>query len=170
MLRIELVRSLIGNTARNRATIQALGSNLDPDFHFVKSVTPFAERLIKEQLEPTALARSFASTFRSAMRSMQSFPEAATKALKRIGDGSLSVTVRPAGLNPIIARVEIIADRLAFALVVASFVVGLSFLLTRSDLPWFLEVIAGVVLVCSFGVGFFFFVSILFRFWRKGSL
>ena len=38
------------------------------------------------------------------------------------------------------------------------------------DLPWYLELIAGFVLVCSFGVGFFFFVSVLVRHWRKGSL
>jgi len=140
---------------------------VDPTFHFVESVRPFAERLIADEMEPTALAKGFASTMRSAMKSMQALPEQFTRALRRVGDGSLSITVRPGGFDPLMARFEILADRLAFALVVSSFVVGLSFLLTRSDLPWFLELIAGVTLVASAGVGVFFFTSILVRRFRQ---
>ena len=153
------------------ATLQALATNVDPTFHFVDSVRPFAERLIKDEMEPAALAKGFASTLRSAMKSMQALPEQVTRALRRVGDGSLSMTVRPGGFDPLMARFEIIADRLAFALVVSSFVVGLSFLLTRTDLPWYVELIAGVTLVASAGVGVFFFMSILVRrFRQRGSL
>jgi ubiquinone biosynthesis protein len=37
------------------ATIQALGTAVDPQFHFVESVTPFARRIIEEQTNPTSL-------------------------------------------------------------------------------------------------------------------
>lgn len=85
-------------------------------------------------------------------------------ALKRVGDGDLRMTVRPGGFDPMLARVETLVDRLAFALIVASFVLGFSWLLARSAIPWWLEWIASITLVCSFGVGVWFFLSM---FWRR---
>lgn len=153
------------------ATLQALATNVDPSFHFVESVRPFAERLVEKEMEPGTLMRNFATTARGAIRSLQVMPEQITRVLKRVGDGSLSMTVRLGNYDPLMARVEQIADRLAFALVVSSFVVGLSFLLTRSDLPWWLELVAGFTLVCSAGVGVWFFFSIIFRrFRQRGQL
>ena len=56
------------------ATLQALGSAVDPEFHFVDSVKPFAERLVKEQLRPDNVAKGFASTLRHSFRALRGFP------------------------------------------------------------------------------------------------
>jgi ABC-type polysaccharide/polyol phosphate export permease len=58
-------------------------------------------------------------------------------------------------------------DRLAFALVVSAFVLGFAVLLTRADLPLWLELLAGFALICASGVGIWFFLSILFRRFRQ---
>ena len=148
------------------ATLQALGTAIDPQFHFVESVTPFARRIVEEQTSPTALASTVTAFVRRGMRSLQDLPENVNRALRRVGDGDLRMTVRPGGFDPIIARAEQAIDRLAFALVVSAFVVGFSTLLARSPLPWWVQLIADFALVCAAGVGIWFFLLILFRAFR----
>jgi len=145
------------------ATLQALGSAVDPEFHFVNSVRPFAERLVKEQMRPDVVARGFASTLRHSLRALKGLPENISRALRRIGDGDLRMTIRPAGLDPVLSRLEQSVDRLAFALVVSAFVVGFATLLARSQIPWWVQLIAEFALVCAAGVGIWFFLSIMFR-------
>ncbi len=149
------------------ATIQALGTAIDPEFHFVESVTPFARRIIEEQAQPTTIAKGLFTTFRRSLKAIQKLPDHANRALKRVADGDLRVTVRPGGFDPLMARVEQAIDRLAFALVVSAFVLGFSWLLAPTDLPWWLEAIAGFALVCAAGVGVWFFLSIMLRRWRQ---
>ena len=149
------------------ATLQALGSAVDPQFHFVNSVRPFAERLVKEQLKPEVIARGFAATLRHTLHAMKGLPENITRAIKRVGDGDLRMTIRPAGLDPVLSRLEQAVDRLAFALVVSAFVVGFATLLARSQIPWWMQLVAEFALVCAAGVGIWFFLSILFRAFRQ---
>lgn len=149
------------------ATIQALGTAVDPDFHFVESVTPFARRIVEKQIEPEAVAKGIFVTFRRAMKAMQGFPDNINRAVKRVGDGELRMTIYPGGYDPLMARVEQSVDRLAFALVVSAFVLGFSWLLAPTELPWWLELVAGFALVCAAGVGVWFFMSIMLRRFRQ---
>ena len=149
------------------ATIQSLGTNVDPEFHFVESVTPFGRRIIEEQTNPANMAKGFTATVRRTMKALQGLPDNVNRALKRVADGDLRVTVRPGGFDPIMARVEQAVDRLAFALVVSAFVLGFSWLLAPTELPWWLEAIAAFALVCAAGVGVWFFLSIVFRRYRQ---
>ena len=149
------------------ATIQGLGTLIDPQFHFVESVQPFARRIVEEQFQPATITKTLISTFRSAMRAVQGLPDNVNRAVKRIGDGDLRVNVRLAAFDPYMARIEQALDRLAFALVVSAFVLGFSWLLSRTEIPWWLELIADFTLVCSAGVGIWFFMSIIFRRFRQ---
>lgn len=149
------------------ATLQALGTSVDPRFHFVDSVSPFARRLVKEQMKPEALLQGFASTLRRAGRALQNLPDSVSRALRRVGDGDLRMTVRLAGYDPLMSRVEETVDRLAFAIVVAAFVIGFSTLLTRANLPRWMEWGANFSLFCAACVGVWFFGSIIFRRFRR---
>ena len=149
------------------ATLQALGTAVDPAFHFVESVQPFARRIVEQQMKPQALMTGFVTSIRRSAKALQGFPDAVTKALKRVGDGDLRMTVRPSGFDPLMARAEMMVDRLAFALVISAFVMGFAVLLTRATLPWWMQAIAYYTLVFASGVGVWFFFSILFRRFRQ---
>jgi len=149
------------------ATLQALGTSVDPRFHFVDSVTPFARRLVEKQMKPEALYQGFVGTIRRSARALQVLPDSITRALKRVGDGDLRMTVRPSGFDALMSRIEMAVDRLAFALVVAAFVVGFSTLLTRTNLPLWMELGADLSLFVAAWVGIFFFASIIFRRFRQ---
>ena len=64
------------------ATLQALGTSVDPRFHFVDSVSPFARRLVEEQMKPEAIFQDFVSTIRRAGRALQNLPDSITRALQ----------------------------------------------------------------------------------------
>ncbi len=147
------------------ATVQALGTAIDPDFHFVESVRPFAQRIIEDQVAPRNLTRGLTTALRGAMKAFKNLPDNLNRAVKRVGDGDLRVTVRPGGFDPLMSRVELAVDRMAFALVVSSFVVGFSWLLSKTEIPWWVELIADFALVCAAGVGVYFFLSMVFRRW-----
>ena len=149
------------------ATLQALGTAVDPQFHFVHSVQPFARRIVEDEMKPAALAQSFFSTLRRSMKALQVLPDSFNKALKRVGDGDLRMTVRPGGFDPLVARLEVMADRIAFAMVISAFVMGFTILLTRASLPWWMQAIAYYTLVFATGVGVWFFLSIILRQFRQ---
>ena len=146
---------------------KGLGTAIDPQFHFVESVQPFARRIVEEQFQPTTITKTLIATFRGAMKAMQGLPDNVNRAVKRIGDGDLRVNVRLAAFDPYMARIEQAVDRLAFALVVSAFVLGFSWLLSRTEIPWWVELIADFALVCAAGVGIWFFLSIVFRRFRQ---
>jgi hypothetical protein len=118
-------------------------------------------------MKPEALFQGFAATLRRAGRAVQNLPDSVSRALRRVGDGDLRMTVRLAGYDPLMSRVEEALDRLAFALVVAAFVVGFSTLLTRANLPLWMEIGADFSLFCAACVGIWFFASIIFRRFRQ---
>lgn len=113
------------------------------------------------------MAKGLVTTMRSTMKALQGFPENGNRALKQVADNDLRMTVRPSGVDPIMARIEQAVDLLAFALVVSSFVIGFSWLLARTQIPRWLELIADLTLVGAACVGFAFFLSILFRRFRQ---
>jgi ubiquinone biosynthesis protein len=149
------------------ATIQALGTAIDPQFHFVESVQPFARRIVEQEFQPSTITKTLISTLRGAMKAAQGLPDNLNRTLRRIADGDLRVTARLSSFDPYMARIEQAADRLAFALVVSAFVLGFSWLLARTQIPWWLELIADFALVCAAGVGIWFFLSIMFRRFRQ---
>jgi len=79
--------------------------------------------------------------------------------LRIAGSGEFRMVVKPTGLDPVMRRIEEIANRLSFALVVSAFVIGLSMLLANTPLPeWFVWA-ARVALAAALGVGSWFFIS-----------
>ena len=149
------------------STLQAMGTALDPEFHFVESVQPFVRRIVEEQVQPTRISRNLITMLRRTMRVAQGLPDNVNRAVKRIADGDLRVTIRPGEFDNIMGKVEQFVDKLAFALVISAFVVGLSLLLARTTIPWWVELIADLALVGAAIVGFSFFVSMMWGYVRK---
>ena len=65
----------------------------------------------------------------------QEIPESLTRLLRRAGQGEFRIAVHPVGFDPLIKRFEEATNRVSFALVVSAFVIGLSMLLSRTELP-----------------------------------
>jgi ubiquinone biosynthesis protein len=148
--------------------LEGLGRLLDPAFDFVSVTAPFARKITNERFSPQSVSRSLTQSLRRVLALGQDIPESLVRVLRRAGQGEFRVAVHPIGFDPIVKRFEEATNRLAFALVVAAFVVGLSLLLSRTVLPdWFVWV-ARIFWAGAVGVGTWYFVSIVAgRFNRK---
>jgi hypothetical protein len=117
--------------------------------------------------EPRTVLRTLAATFRRSGKLFTEMPDALLRVMKRAGQGEFRMTVRPTGFEPLIARLERMVNRMAFALVVSSFVVALALLLRDTYRPeWFLWV-ARILEAGGLFVGSWFFLSIFLSNWRK---
>ncbi len=147
--------------------LEGLGTRLDPTFDFVAATTPFARTIASRRYEPAALVQGFTRSLRRTGRLFNETPEALVRLLKRASQGEFRVAVKPTGLDPIMQRFEEATNRVAFAVVVAAFVIGLSMLLSQTPLPewvvWFARVAEAVALV----VGVWFFGSIIWARWKR---
>jgi ubiquinone biosynthesis protein len=149
--------------------LEGLGRLLDPEFDFVAVTTPFARKITTERMSPQALTRSFQQSLRRLVHIGQEIPESLTRLLRRAGQGEFRIAVHPTGFDPMMKRFEEATNRLAFALVVSAFVVGLAMLLSKTELPdWFVWV-ARTVFAGALLVGTWFFVSIIRAHYRRAK-
>lgn len=139
--------------------LEGLGHQLDPDFDFVAVTAPFARRITEQRFEPTAVMRTLTQSLRRFSRLAVELPESFTRFMRRAGSGEFRIAVHPTGFEPLMRRFEEATNRLAFALVVAAFVVGLSILLTKTPLPIAFVWVARFAWAGAIGVGSWFFIS-----------
>jgi len=140
--------------------LEGLGRLLDPNFDFVAVTAPFARRITNARMAPDAVARSLMRSARRIMRIATDMPESFSRLLKRAGQGEFRIAVHPTGFDPIIKRFEEVANRLSFALVVSAFVIGLSMLLSTTEVPPWFTFVARIAWAAALGVGSWFFISI----------
>lgn len=140
--------------------LEGLGRMLDPQFDFVAVTAPFARRITNERFSPHAISQSVIRSARRLMRIAGEFPESFSRLLKRAGQGEFRVAVHPTGFEQLVKRFEEAVNRLSFALVVAAFVIGLSWLLAETPLPTWFVWVARIAWAGALGVGSWFFISI----------
>jgi ubiquinone biosynthesis protein len=144
-------------------TIEGVGRKLDPDFDMVKHTEPFAKKLLKERLSPRRLIKD---TYLSAAEfgvMLRDLPSEMREVIGQIKRGRLKVEFEHKGLEPMLKKHDQISNRIAFAIVLASLVVGSS-LIVLSGIPptWDGIPIIGIVGFLGAGVmGFWLLISIL---------
>lgn len=141
--------------------LEGLGTQLDPSFDFVAVTAPFARRMADERMRPQNVFRQLGRAFRRSTHLMTDLPESLSRLLKSASRGELRMTVKPTGLEPIMTRLEEAVNRMAFALVVSAFVVGLSILLQRTNLPQTFIWVARIAMLGAVFAGSWFFISVI---------
>lgn len=149
--------------------LEGLGRLLDPSFDFVAVTAPFARKLTNQRLEPGALSRTLMQSVRRMVNIGQDLPESFIRLLRRAGQGEFRVAVHPIGFDPMIKRLETVANRLSFAMIVSAFVIGLSFMLSRTEMPPAFVWIARVFWAGALFVGSWFFISAISARYRNSK-
>lgn len=140
--------------------LEGLGRMLDPDFDFVAVTAPFARKITAARMSPQAVSQSLMRSLRRLLRIASETPESISRLLKRAGQGEFRVAVHPTGFEPLVKRFEEATNRMSFALVVAAFVIGLSWILAGTEVPMWFVWVARVAWAAALGVGSWFFISI----------
>jgi ubiquinone biosynthesis protein len=149
-------------------TLEGLGSDLDPDFNLIQKAAPFVEGVQAERLHPRRLAEDLLGRGGEIIRLVREIPVELRAVLKLARQGKLKIEFEHAGLEPMLRNQDRASNRLSFAIVLASLIIGSS-LIIHADIPpkWYDIPLIGLAGYVVAGImGFWLLVSIL----RRGKL
>ena len=110
--------------------VEGLGVNIDPDFRFTKSLTPYTEGLVLRQYSPLRWIRSFRRTSLDLAKFGAQMPQHLRRIVTAAEDGNLQIGMRPEGFDPLVDRLERIVNRIVLGVLAAAFINGLAVLVS----------------------------------------
>ncbi len=105
-------------------TAEALSRSIDQTINVYEIARPYANRLLRERYEPAALLERSQERALEYARYLEDYPEQLRELLTALEDGELEVKLNNRGLDQLIGEVDVLANRLVFAIVTGALVVG----------------------------------------------
>ncbi|QIN82902.1 phosphotransferase [Rubrobacter tropicus] len=109
-------------------TAEGLARSIDPTINVYEVARPYARRLLTQRYRPDVLARSATERSLEYARYVEEYPEQVRQLLGELADGELEVRLRHGGLDELVGEVDVLANRLVFAVVTGALLVGSSML------------------------------------------
>ncbi|MBI5245677.1 MAG: AarF/ABC1/UbiB kinase family protein [Elusimicrobia bacterium] len=114
--------------------LESLALLLDPRFDAVTACAPFVRRVHEERASPARLTERLTQAGRETLNLLASAPGELRALIQAARRGRLLIEFEHKGLEPTLAELDQISNRLAFAVLLGSLVIG-SALLVHSGLP-----------------------------------
>ncbi len=112
------------------AMCEGLAAHLDPDFRLGAIIEPFGRDLIHRMYSPARIAGRLRRTGMEMARLGVDLPGQIRHIVAELDRGQLEVGVRPAGFEPVLQRLERLANRIILGIITAAFITGLAVLMT----------------------------------------
>ena len=138
---------------------------LDPDFDAVEQAAPFIKRIQLDRLHPGRIAGDMAESGAEFIHFLREIPGEIREILRQARHGRIKMEFEHRGLEPMLSAHDRISNRVAFAIVLASLVIGSS-LIVLSGIPpkWHgIPVIGLAGFIIAGAMGFWLLVTILRR-------
>jgi ubiquinone biosynthesis protein len=105
-------------------TAEGIARSIDPTINVYELARPYARRLLAERYEPEALLEGVRERALEYARYAEDYPEQIRQLLAEVADGELEVQLRHSGLDELIGEVDVLANRLVFAVVTGALLLG----------------------------------------------
>jgi ubiquinone biosynthesis protein len=112
------------------AMSESIGAQLDPTFHITAVLAPYVRQLLLKQYAPSVWAKKVKHASLDLARLGVEMPQQFRRLILDIERGGLEIGMRPQGFEPVIRRLEQLANRVVFGVLAAAFIVGLAVLLS----------------------------------------
>lgn len=109
---------------------EGLGVQLDPTFNLTAALAPYAERLMLRQYSPLLLTRRLGTAGIEMAQLGTELPRQLRRIVAQLERGDLEVGMRPQGFEPIMHRLERLANRIVLGIIAAAFINGLAILMS----------------------------------------
>jgi len=150
-------------TIKALSTVEGLGRVLDPDLDVIEQAAPFIKRIQLNRIHPSRIRKDMVDSGTDLFHLLKDIPREVRAILKMARQGKIKMEFEHRGLEPMLATNDRISNRLSFAIVLASLVIGSS-LIVLSDIPpkWHEIPIIGLIgfLFAGF-MGFWLLISII---------
>lgn len=150
--------------AKALVTIESVGRELDSEFNAVKHAEPFAEKLIMERMSPRKLIEDFYLSALEARLLLRDLPSEARDILTLLKQGEAKINFEHKGLDPMLKTLDQTNNRMVFAIVLASLVIG-SALIVLSGVPpkWHEIPVIGIIGFLGAGMMAFWLLFLILR-------
>ena len=111
---------------KSLVTAEALARSIDPTINVYELARPYAQRLLLERYEPDALLERTQERAVEYARYLEDYPEQIRQVLAGLEDGTIEVRLRHGGMDDLVGEVDVLANRLVFALVTGALLIGSS--------------------------------------------
>ena len=105
-------------------TAEGLARAIDPTINVYEVARPYARRLLLERYEPEAILEGVRERALEYARYAEDYPEQLRQLLSEVADGELEVQLRHGGLDELVGEVDVLANRLVFAVVSGALLLG----------------------------------------------
>jgi ubiquinone biosynthesis protein len=109
-------------------TAEGIARAIDPTINVYEVARPYARRLLAGRFEPEALLEGAQERTLEYVRYVEDYPEQVRQLLAEVTDGELEVRLRHGGLDELVGEVDVLANRLVFAVVIGALLIGSSML------------------------------------------
>jgi ubiquinone biosynthesis protein len=116
------------------SSIEGLGRELDPDFEIINIAKPFIRQIRFNRYDPKKTIDEFSDTLIESINLLKELPGEIRAILKQAKSGEMKIEFFHRGLDPMLITHDQISNRLAFAIILASLIIGSS-LIVVSDIP-----------------------------------
>jgi ubiquinone biosynthesis protein len=147
--------------------LEGAAIELDPAFHMVDVIKPFARRLVPERYGPEHIVKASLRSARAYGRFFSELPVHATRALRRVSQDEFRVAVRPDDYEALVDRLTAGFYLLGYALIVGALIVGFGFIVGQQDLTQPERIGYRVVLFAAIASVIWLLVRSLGSEWRK---
>ncbi len=120
--------------AKALGSTEGLGRALDPEFNAMEHAIPFVRRIQFKRLDPRSITRDVLDSGSDLLRLLREIPGEVREILIQARQGRVKFEFEHRGLEPMLSTHDRISNRIAFAIVLASLVVG-SALVILSGVP-----------------------------------
>lgn len=119
-LKMPLQFVLLGKTI---ITLEGIGLEYDPKFRLIDSARPFVENLMLRRLNPVNMFNNFLKNSLKFKKFAETFPDEATKALRKIQSGKIKVDVSDTDIKMLSVEIDRSSNRIAYSMLIAAFII-----------------------------------------------
>ena len=109
-------------------TAEGLARSIDPTINVYEVARPYAQRLLSERYRPETVLEVVEERALEYARYAEDLPEQIRLILTEFADGEIEVQLEHGGLDELFGSVDVLANRVVFAIVTAAMFVGSSML------------------------------------------
>ena len=114
---------------------EGLGRSLDPEFEIMNHAEPFFRKIKASRYTPKRIAGELVDSGTELLRLFKEIPGELREVLKNVIEGKLKIGIEYQGLDRTLFRLDLISDRIASAIVLASLIIGSSIIILSKTPP-----------------------------------
>lgn len=148
--------------------IEGVGLTLYPEYNLMEEVQPYAKRIMAKRYSPKELFKRIYSSVQEVGELALDFPNDIREILFKLKEGKLRVEFEHKGLEPMTHKLDVVSNRIAFAIIVAAMILGSAIVIHAKIPPMYHNVpILGIV---TFALAAFFAFRLLYSISKHGKM